>query len=214
MKRARELDIEIPTALELIHQQTRRIQSDVNEVSLIIGTAYNSANVEETIRDIDVVSGILGSTASPEFTKRLSEVKQKLLQGGQVPSIIADPDVPTAKIFRTVTCPKCGKNIKARIHLRPGDTETSAVCLECYSRIGILLPNLTAELRGSLEVIKDPQILGKSGSRPVTACPRCTKRISAQIERDETYFAICRDDDTMTVVSREAFQTWRNSAEA
>jgi hypothetical protein len=208
IERANRAEIEPGTAFELIYAQSRSIQSDVNEISLIIGTDYTGANVQETVRNIDEVSAFLGQTKAPaRITARLNQVRSRVVsRSQQIPA--AAPDAPPPA-FKTVACPSCGSGIPIRI--RPGISKVPAVCLKCLTSVFLNVPSFEVVRRGKLRVIEYPEIVKRNGSRPVIKCPDCEKRISAQIKTGENFYALCHDDDCVAVVPLEAFERWQPS---
>ena len=212
IERAYKSDIEPVTAFELMYQQARSIQSDVNEISLIIQTGYSSANVEDTIKAIDEATRFLvGTKAPPEVTERLSRVRSSLVmtrdQGGPVAAHDAPPPV-----FKTISCPECSNGVPIR--LRPGSAQKNirAICLNCFTSLAVAIPTYDVTIVGKMRLEADSVIVKRNGSRPVIKCPKCNEKISAQIAQSECFYAVCNEDQIIVRIKRDDFEDWQTSA--
>jgi hypothetical protein len=214
--RVYKAEIEPVTAFELMYQQARNIQFDVNEIGLIIETAYTSADVEETINAIDVAVKALSGTKVPtELTESLSRVRSSLslMAARDKAAPVATHETPPS-VFKTISCPSCNNDVSVRLP-RPGSVqkEIKIVCLSCLTSLAVTIPTYDVRIIGKMRLEDGLPIVKRNGSRPVIKCPKCNAQITAQIAQPEYFYAMCGEDQIISKIKKDDFEDWRQRQE-
>jgi len=106
-------------------------------------------------------------------------------------------------------CPTC--NSERTIALIPGSSiRRNIVCTECLTELTLDTVAHTIQQGQKCKRLAG-KIEGRSGARPVMACPECGTKVVALMNDGAAYMAFCRKDHVVYSVSHTEFEEWRRA---
>lgn len=208
---AQHQELHPSTAFALVSQGVRMIYGQVNEIAVLRGEVFDPANLIETAAQLDALARQLENrtTADDEdaediedLRRQIEEVRSTLTRpiGGSV--LPDEPPPPRPRwAFR---CPECSLEMATR---KDGKQRTM-VCTNCFEDLLVDTSSESVYPRGKYTHTV-AVIAGRSGSRPIVACPIGGRTMTALLNSGRSYFAFCQDHRQLMEVPHDAFAAWR-----
>jgi transposase-like protein len=163
------LEIKPETCFALISQSTRTLYALLNEIQVMLGNAFDPADLLATVTAVDDLARKLNSRASASDADKaeLSALQEQL---ASMKSVLARQAVPLG-VEESVHCPKCAAVVRWRLGGQAGAT-SAARCSSCGTGFNV-------HRRSNGEVFTRPMVTAfqPRPRTPVTyftvVCPNC-----------------------------------------
>lgn len=198
------------TGFALVSQSTRIIYGQVNEISVIRGAKFDSAQLLETAGALDELArqfsgGATDEREVDELRRRLKDIQTSLKTGKPGP-IDVDKAVPTSTPRWSFLCPRCGRPMGVR---RDGNGARVMACIACLAAIKVD-PDLGVAEQDGMFTKVEAASFSKNGNRPKFHCPACGVQVRALLITPDGYTGFCIDDRVVMTLSYEQFNSYLN----
>jgi hypothetical protein len=208
---AQNQEVHPSTAFALVSQGVRMIYGQVNEIAVLRGAVFDPANLIATAAQLDGLARQLESQTTgddegiedmEDLRRQIEEVRSTLTR--QVGGAVLPDEPPPPRPRWTFRCPECSLEMATR---KDGKQRTM-VCTNCYEDLLVDASSESVYPRGKY-THSVAVIAGRSGSRPIVACPVDGRTLIALLNSGKSYLAFCQDHRQLMEVRHEAFAEWR-----
>lgn len=200
--------------LEEVRRQLQEVRTNLSSAAPT--RTYSSASVpcpacrsENALR----LGNVLGDTASGICNSCGERFNAHRASDGSAFSRPVGPAIDTRQSSEDprwkFECPSCRR--QASVRKEAG--EKTMVCFGCYRPLRVDPASESVSAGAGQYDHSLVPIRGRQGSRPLVACPRCSKEVNAFLQVGNNFVGVCHPDRQVMEVPRAKFEAWRTNNE-